>query len=316
MLYFKLIGSALLAGVIIASPAFARKEGDDQEGRQEEKDGAVVKVEQLPKAVLAAVESALPGAKIVSAALEEEDEEDVYEIKTQTAGGEMMVMITPEGQLLEIEQTVAAKDLPARVSQVLALIMPKGETSELEKATAVVYVVEKTFDDVVCEIAITGSGKIILLKSEIVASQGAEEKDEEEAVAASDLPAEVSKSVLTIVPEASIIKAVMENEEGLKNYEVTIKKADGSTCEVMTTTSGDILEMEAPIQMGGLPSRVKAALESALPGGKIKEIEMKHVVVYEAKKEVGEQTYEVQIDAGGRIQGLTVEAESGEEDVE
>ena len=58
----------------------------------------------LPSAVRAAVEAAIPGGQIVEAEVETENGKEVYEVEVEADGKEFEVEVTASGEVLEIEE--------------------------------------------------------------------------------------------------------------------------------------------------------------------------------------------------------------------
>ncbi len=69
----------------------------------------------------------------------------------------------------------------------------------------------------------------------------AEEVEEEVAIA--DLPTAVTDAIKAEYPDAELLEAEKETEDGTTTYEVEIKN-DGKTLEVEVSPEGDILEVE------------------------------------------------------------------------
>lgn len=122
----KLINSKKLTlmaiGLLLAScSAFA------QESKIKEKD--------VPPAVLAAFKSAYPNATIRGLAKEKEKGKLFYEIESKDGATMRDLLYNPDGTVAEIEETIAATDLPTEAQQIIKSKYPKGVVSRAEKVT-------------------------------------------------------------------------------------------------------------------------------------------------------------------------------------
>ena len=115
-----------------------------------------VPLDKVPKAVMKAVKERFPGAKLKAASTEKEDGKVVYEVALEHKGQKMDVTLTPEGAIIEIEKTIAAKDLPEVVAKALEDKYPKAKYQVVEEVIKVKDKVEKLE---YYEILLTTAGK-------------------------------------------------------------------------------------------------------------------------------------------------------------
>jgi hypothetical protein len=87
---------------------------------------------------------------------------------------------------------------------------------------------------------------------------------DEEAVPLDKLPRVVVDAVKKRFPEAELVRAEKETEDGKTLFEVVIKNK-GQSIEVTTTPEGVITEIEKQIEAKDLPKVVSAALEAKYP---------------------------------------------------
>jgi Putative beta-lactamase-inhibitor-like, PepSY-like len=115
--------SSLMAiGVLLASSSvFA------QESKIQEKD--------VPAAVIAAFKSAYPNATVRGYAKEKEKGKLFYEIESKDGATMRDLLYNADGTVAEIEETIAATDLPAEAQQLIKSKYPKGVVSRAEKVT-------------------------------------------------------------------------------------------------------------------------------------------------------------------------------------
>ena len=277
----------------------------------EEKEEAPIAQAAVPATVMSAVQAALPGAAFQSAVLEDEDGAKVYEVKVKSADGRLVeVMVRADGQFTETEEQVSEEALPKPVAGTFKKLLAAAKTEELEKKTMVVYGMKKEVGEATYELTVDANGKVVSLTVE---SEGDEEGEEKESsVAAADLPAAVLATVKATLPEAVVEKAMLEDEDGTKVYEVKVKTADGREVEVMVRADGGLTETEEQVKEAALPAQVAKAFAEVLPAGKVEELEKKLVVVFEAKKKGSEATYELAVDANGEV--LSLESWGGNEE--
>lgn len=98
-----------------------------QESKIQEKD--------VPKAVIAAFKAAYPNATVRGYAKEKENGKLFYEIESKDGATMRDLLYNPDGTIAEIEETVAAADLPAAAQQALQAKYPKAVVSRAEKTT-------------------------------------------------------------------------------------------------------------------------------------------------------------------------------------
>jgi hypothetical protein len=87
----------------------------------------------LPAAVAAAFQKAYPLAKIKGTSMETEKGKTLYEIESVDGKINRDLLYAADGTCVEIEETVAVKDLPADVAAGLKKGFPKGTVSKAEK---------------------------------------------------------------------------------------------------------------------------------------------------------------------------------------
>ena len=92
-----------------------------------------VPLDKLPKAVVEAVKAKFAGATLVSAEKEKEDGKTVYEVNIKHKGHTIEVSVTPEGKIVSVEKTIAAKDLPEAVAAALKKKYPKATVKKVEE---------------------------------------------------------------------------------------------------------------------------------------------------------------------------------------
>jgi len=92
-----------------------------------------VPLDKVPKAVLDAVKTRFPQAKLVSAEKETDKDKVVYEIAITDKDQKIEVTLTPEGKIVEIEKQIAVSDLPKAVADVAKAKYPKAEYKVIEE---------------------------------------------------------------------------------------------------------------------------------------------------------------------------------------
>ena len=94
-----------------------------------------IKEKDVPQAVIAAFKSAYPNATVRGYAKEKENGKLFYEIESKDGTTMRDLLYNPDGSIAEIEETVAAADLPAAARQAIQAKYPKAVVSRAEKTT-------------------------------------------------------------------------------------------------------------------------------------------------------------------------------------
>ena len=135
-----------------------------------------------------------------------------------------------------------------------------------------------------------------------------------------ELPAAVAKAVKDNVPNAEIGQMDVEEEAGIKLYDIEFKGGKG---EIEVAEDGTVMDVATIIQMKDVPKPALDAIQKAAAGekAKIKQLEKSEVraeiqkvgekgkivkfetpkMVYEAELTKGKQTGEVQVAPDGKI---------------
>lgn len=109
---------------------------------------------------------------------------------------------------------------------------------------------------------------------------------------ASRIAGPVLETAKTQYPDATIEHYETEWYADLGEiHEVEVKTKDGKQCEVAAKPSGELVYTECEASADTLPDPVKKAVDAAVPGGKILEVE--------TKKGEGRDQYTVEVESGG-----------------
>lgn len=90
---------------------------------------------KLPDAVTAAIKALYPQGEIEEVKQETEDGVMVYEVEVEQGEKEVELTITPEGTVMEEEQEIEVKDLPAAAQQAVAGAKVKEVSKEVNYYT-------------------------------------------------------------------------------------------------------------------------------------------------------------------------------------
>jgi uncharacterized membrane protein YkoI len=118
--------SWLVMSVFVMVTAGIAAQADDEEK---------VPLDKVPKAVLKAVKAKFKGAELVGAQTEKEDGKTLYEINLKDKGQAVDVTVMPDGKIVSIERTIAAKDLPRPVTEGINRKYPKADFKRVEEIT-------------------------------------------------------------------------------------------------------------------------------------------------------------------------------------
>jgi hypothetical protein len=112
---FKRLAWIAIGLLLLSTSAFA------QESKITEKD--------VPPAVIASFKSAYPNATVRGYAKEKEKGKLFYEIESKDGATMRDLLYHPDGTVAEIEETIAATDLPAEAQQLIKAKYPRGVVS-------------------------------------------------------------------------------------------------------------------------------------------------------------------------------------------
>jgi hypothetical protein len=141
---------------------------------------------------------------------------------------------------------------------------------------------------------------------------------DEKKIEVSELPKAVVKAAKKAFPEAQIVGAAKESEDGETIYEVMMK-LDGKSIDLAIDDEGEIEEVEREIEFEDLPRAVIKAVRKKFPQGEIEKVEEvsdeDDMVVYELAIETkGGKTVEVVYSPNGKILESDDEGEEGEKE--
>lgn len=122
--------SSLVMGVAIASIALASSSG----AMQQKGEAKEVKV-KTPPAIEKVFRAAYPTAVIKGTSKETEDGQTVYEVESVDKGRPRDLLYKADGTVIEIEEEIDAKDVPAAVTAAIKARYPKATLTKSEKLT-------------------------------------------------------------------------------------------------------------------------------------------------------------------------------------
>ena len=94
-----------------------------------------LKKKQVPRAVIAAFQSAYPQATIRGFAREKENGKVYYEVESVEGQTTRDVLYNPDGTVAEIEESIPSSDLPADAQEALRAKYPGSVVTKVEKIT-------------------------------------------------------------------------------------------------------------------------------------------------------------------------------------
>ncbi len=144
------LGMALVTGFTLATVA-----------RSQEKR---ISKNEVPTAVLSAFQQAHPEAKVKGYAREVEEGKTYYEIESMNGKSSLDVLYLADGTVAEVEEGVAAADLPAPVREALSTKYPKLKIVKAEKTTrgdAVTFELQITSGKARTGLVVDPSGRIV-----------------------------------------------------------------------------------------------------------------------------------------------------------
>jgi hypothetical protein len=134
----------------------------------------------LPVPVLSSFQKAYPKATIKGLSTETEEGKTYFEIESVDGKVKRDLLYLADGTVAEIEETVAAADLPAPVKAAVAAKHPKGKIAKVEKVTrggVVSYDVVLRSGKTNVELSIDPAGKVLKESKASAKKEGKEAKE-------------------------------------------------------------------------------------------------------------------------------------------
>jgi Putative beta-lactamase-inhibitor-like, PepSY-like len=113
---FKIASGLGLVAAVALTAALLR--ADDAEEK--------VPIDKLPKAVTDALKEKFPGAELLSATKDTDDDGVTYDVTIKYKKQELDVTLTPEGKIVEIEREIEVKEVPKVVMDAVKKKYPKA----------------------------------------------------------------------------------------------------------------------------------------------------------------------------------------------
>ena len=130
-------------------------------------DEAKIDLKDVPAAVKATIEKQWPGAELKNATKEEENGNAVYEVAFSAKGRGYSIEATGAGELIEVEESLSAKELPAAVVSAIdakhknATIEKADKATQVKKGKSVFEVVIKTAEGTELECVFDADGAFL-----------------------------------------------------------------------------------------------------------------------------------------------------------
>ena len=239
-----------------------------------------IKLADLPKRVLEAVNLATDSDNIRKVELSTEDGRNVYEIEAKVEGGIVELVFNDKGRLIGIE--IIGEE--------------QGKKKESENAKSGESVKSKKAD-----------------KEDDDDNEDDEDGHSSEVVkklSIDDVPAAARKVIETSSGVAKLIGVESITEAGQTVYEAAWMKGDAKI-EVIVTAAGSVIAEETSLSMEQLPKELQASAKKFAGKAELK-LERKTIVLYEFEKVSHGKAVELYVDATGRE--ITVSVGRGEDD--
>jgi hypothetical protein len=166
-------------------------------------------------------------------------------------------------------------------------------------------------------LVVVGIAAVALVGSAVCAK----EEGNGESKAKVELPEAAAGAVKAAFPNATIKKVGIEDEDGVKLFEVELMQ-DKAEMEVSVAPDGLIVSVESKVDLKDVPEAAAKAISKAAEGAEIKKVEKEEVraevkkdakgaatlvkldkpkLLFEAKLIKGDQKGEIEVDADGKI---------------
>jgi len=142
-------------GTLIARKAEGKeKEGDEEKGKEEE-----IPADKVPAKAREALQKQAGDAKITKYTCEKEDGMETFEAEWTVNGLARSAEVTADGTLVEIEEQLAPKDVPAAVQKAVAKMLAGATDVVVEKKIKVEYEVKAKVKGKEREIVLNAAGQ-------------------------------------------------------------------------------------------------------------------------------------------------------------
>lgn len=151
------LGTGMAAVLLFSTAVAPAGEGEEE-----------LALDDVPKPILAAVKARFENSEAIGAARETKNGEVVYEVSINPKGRNIDVTLTSGAEIILIEKTIAAEDLPQAVTTVLENKYPQATYETIEEVINVNNKDEKlayyelmlmTADKQAVEVKVTPEGK-------------------------------------------------------------------------------------------------------------------------------------------------------------
>ena len=160
--YFKPVVIVVTVGILACVAAYAKKgkQSASPKAAEEQEVERKITEAEVPAAALAALKKLAAGAKITEFAEEIEHGHTFYEGSWKNpSGANVDVVVTPTGDLVEIEEQVSIDKVPAATLKAARKAAGKGIQLAFEKKTMFLYEVKFQKGDIGHELLLTPDGR-------------------------------------------------------------------------------------------------------------------------------------------------------------
>jgi len=250
--HWKSVVLMVLVGVVLCAGASAersrRKAKRLSRAKAEESERKVTQAE-VPAAALATLKKLAAGAEITEFAEEVEHGHTFYEGSWKgPSGGNMDVLVTPDGDLVEIEEQVSTDKIPSATLRAARKAAGKDAELAFEKKTMILYEVKFRKANRRHELLLTPDGRRVEEEVEKAKSGRHDEgdddnEDEDKGVSINDVPRAVRTTILEHAKGGKINEVERENENGKVIYEAEVI-IDGKEVDLKVAPNGKLLGKE------------------------------------------------------------------------
>jgi hypothetical protein len=240
--HWKLLTVVVLTGFILCAAAYVAPADEADESERE------VTEAQVPAAALATLKKLAAGAEITEFAEEVEHGHTFYEGSWKgPSGGDTDVLVTPDGDLVEIEEQVSTDKVPSTTLRAARRAAGKGTGLVFEKKTMILYEVKFRKGNRRHELLLTPDGRRVEEEVEKAESgrhdEDEDDGDEEEEVSIDEVPGAVKATILKHAKGGKITEVERENEDGKVIYEAEVI-IDGKEVDLKVAPNGRLLGKE------------------------------------------------------------------------
>jgi len=245
--YCKPMVLMIIVGAVLCAVTLAKMSGQNEQssaasvGETERS----ITVAEVPAPALATLKKLAGGAEFTEFSEEIEHGQTFYEGSWKKPSGKNVdALVTPAGDLVEIEEEVAADDVPVAVLKAAQAAAGNDPNLAFEKKTMFLYEAKFRKGERGQELLMTPDGRKVEEEAEKGKKDNEDKDENEKKVSLNELPDAVKAAILKEAEGGTIKKIESDTENGKTIYEAEVV-INEKTVEIKVAADGTLLSKEA-----------------------------------------------------------------------